>query len=96
MHRTTLHLPDRLFRTAKIKATSERVPLSQVIRTLLDRWVAGEVVLGGGDRSRQEAVERARKTFGMWRDKDADRFLRESRMGLSGRDREIEDARQAP
>jgi len=96
MHRTTLNLPDRLFRSAKIKATSERLPLSEVIRGLLDRWVAGEVDLGGGDRSRQEAIERARRTFGMWRDRDADEFLRESRKGLSERDREIEDARVAP
>lgn len=96
MHRTTLNLPDRLFRNAKIKATSERLPLSEVIRSLLDRWVAGEVDLGGGDRSRQEAVERARKTFGMWRDRDPDQFLRESRRGLEDRDRRIEDARLAP
>lgn len=58
--------------------------------------MTGEVDLGGGDRSRQEAVERARRTFGMWRDRDADEFLRESRKGLSDRDREIEDARVAP
>lgn len=96
MHRTTLNIPDRLFRNAKIKATSERLPLSEVIRGLLDRWVAGEVDLGGGDRSRSEVVERARKTFGMWRDKDSEHFLRDSRSGLSDRDREIENARVAP
>jgi len=96
MHRTTLNLPDRLFRSAKIKATAERLPLSEVIRSLLDRWVTGEVDLGGGDRSRREAVDRARKTFGMWRDRDADELLRQSRRGLEERDREVEDARLAP
>ena len=96
MPRTTLNLPDRLFRRAKVKARSESLPLSEVIRSLLDLWVAGEVDLGGGDRSRREAVERARKTFGMWRDRDAEKFLRDSRSGLGDRDREIEDARLAP
>lgn len=85
MHRTTLNLPDRLFRRAKIKATSEQSTLSEVIRSLLDRWVAGEVDLGGGDRSRQEAVEHARRTFGMWRDRESDDFLRRSREGLGER-----------
>jgi hypothetical protein len=96
MHRTTLNLPDPLFRKAKIKATLEHSTLSEVIRGLLDRWVAGEVDLGGGDRSRQETVKRARETFGMWRDREPEEFLRRSRQNLAERDREIEDARVAP
>jgi hypothetical protein len=96
MHRTTLNLPDPLFRKAKIKATSEHSTLSEVIRGLLDRWIAGEVDLGGGDRSRQETVKRARKTFGMWRDREPDELLRRSREDLAKRDQEIEDARVAP
>lgn len=96
MHRTTLNIPEGLFRRAKVKAASERVPLSEVLRSLLDRWVTGEVELEGGSRSRREAVERARKTFGIWRDRDPDALLGESRAGLDDRDREVEDARLAP
>lgn len=96
MHRTTLNIPEGLFRKAKVKAAAERVPLSEVLRNLLDRWVTGEVALETGDRSRRETVERARRTFGMWRDRDPDAVLDESRASLKGRDREIEDARLAP
>lgn len=96
MHRTTLNVPDSLFRKAKIKAAAEKVPLSEVIRALLDRWVAGELDVAGEDLSRREAVERARNTFGLWKDRDPDELLDESRAGLTVRDRELEDARLAP
>lgn len=96
MHRTTLNIPDGLFRRAKVKAASEKVPLSEVLRNLLDRWVTGELAMETGGRSRREAVECARKTFGLWRDRNPDTLLKESRAGLKPRDREIEDARLAP
>ena len=96
MHRTTVNVPERLFRRAKDKAEAEKVPLSEVLRRLLDRWVAGEVVIEAEDRRQGETVERARKTFGMWRDRDPDTFLQESRAELNLRDRRIEDARLAP
>lgn len=96
MHRTTLNVPEDLFRQAKVKAASEDVPLSEVLRDLLARWVRGEVEVGAGAGSRREAVRRARATFGMWRDRDPDGLLRDSRGGLEERDRKIEDARLAP
>jgi hypothetical protein len=96
MHRTTLNFPDSLFRKAKVKAAAEGVPLSEVVRDLLGRWVTGEVDLDGEERSRRETVERARGTFGLWKGRDPDAFLAESRAALKARDREIEDARLAP
>jgi hypothetical protein len=96
MHRTTLNVPDNLFRKAKVKAAAEGVPLSEVVRDLLGRWVTGEVDLDGEERSRRETLERARGTFGLWRDRDPDAILAESRAGLKARDRELEDARLAP
>jgi hypothetical protein len=96
MHRTTLNLPEGLFRKAKIKAASDGLPVSEVLRNLLDRWVRGEVELETEHMSRREAVKRARETFGLWRDRDPDSYLASSRAGLSERDREIDDARMAP
>lgn len=96
MHRTTVSVPEGLFHRAKDKAAAERVPLSEVLRKLLDRWVAGEVAIEPKDRRHRNTVERAKDTFGMWRDRDPDTFLEESRGGLKTRDREIEDARLAP
>lgn len=96
MHRTTLNVPESLFRRARVKAAAEGVPLSEVVRGLLARWVTGEVGLEGEERSRRETVERARATFGLWQDRDPDAFLAESRAGLKARDREVEDARLAP
>jgi hypothetical protein len=96
MHRTTLNFPESLFRKAKVKAAAEGIPLSEVVRHLLGRWVTGEVDLEGEERSRRETVERARGTFGLWKGRDPDAFLAESRAALKARDREIEDARLAP
>jgi len=98
MHRTTVNVPEQLFHRAKDKAEAEKVPLSEVLRRLLDQWVAGEVVIEPKDRHQGEAptLERARKTFGMWRDRDPDTFLQKSRAELNTRDRRLEDARLAP
>lgn len=96
MHRTTLNLPESLHRKAKIKAATESVPLSEVIRLLLARWVAGEARLQTGELSHREMVAKARETFGIWKDRDPDAYLKESRKGLGARDRETEDARLAP
>jgi hypothetical protein len=96
MHRTTLNVPDSLFRKAKVKAAAEGMPLSEVVRDLLGRWVTGEVDLEGEESSRRATVERARVTFGIWKDRNPDAFVAESRAGLKARDREIEDAQLAP
>lgn len=96
MHRTTISVPDGLFRRAKDKAATERVALSEVLRKLLDRWVTGEVVIEPKDRPPRKTVEEARQTFGMWKDRDPDTFFKDSRAGLKARDRKIEDARLAP
>lgn len=94
MHRTTLVLSDDLFRHARSKATSEGVSLSEVLRGLLDRWVTGEVRLPEPEEDRGPDADRAASSFGMWKDRDPDQLLRESRVGLEDRDRELEDARR--
>lgn len=96
MHRTTLNLEDDLARRAKIKATAEGVTISEVVRNLLARWTQGELEVYDSGLSRSALIDRARGTYGMWRDRDPDRFLAESRSRLARRDRELEDARLAP
>lgn len=96
MHRTTLNIPNDLFRRAKMKATSEDLPLSEVVRNLLDRWVEGAIPLDAEESSRRELVKRARESFGMWKDRDPDEWLRSSRHGLSERDAEVASARVDP
>ncbi len=85
MHRTTIAFSERLFRKAKLKATSEGVTVSDVLRNLLERWIKGEVGLDE-EPSPEAKVERALASFGMWRDRDPDEFLDESRVGLEHRD----------
>ncbi len=93
MHRTTVAFTEKLFRQAKIKATSEGLNVSEVLRALLERWVRGEVTVKEPGDSRQAIIDRAMGTFGMWNDRDPDRFIEESRAGLAKRDHELEDAR---
>lgn len=93
MHRTTVAFAEKLFKRAKIKATAEGLNISEVLRILLTRWVRGEVSLEEPSESRRILVERAMSSFAMWRDRDPDTFLEESRAGLAVRDRELEDAR---
>ncbi len=85
MHRTTISFSERLFRKAKLKATSEGMTVSEVLRNLLERWIGGEVGLGK-EPSPEDRAERALASFGMWRDRDPDEFLEESRVGLEHRD----------
>ncbi len=92
MHRTTISFSERLFRKAKLKATSEGVTVSQVLRNLLERWIRGEVGLGK-EPLPEDRAKRALASFGMWRDRDPDDFLEESRTGLERRDKELDDAR---
>ena len=96
MHRTTIALREDLARQARIKATAEGVTVSEVIRDLLSRWLRGEVRLGGPHGSREAVASLALATYGMWRGRDPDEFLAQSRASLAGRDREIEHARVAP
>ena len=42
MHKTTVTFSERLFRKAKLKATSEGTTVSKVLRILLERWIQGE------------------------------------------------------
>lgn len=82
MHKTTVTFSERLFRKAKLKATSEGTTVSKVLRILLERWIQGE----GKEPSLEDRAERALASFGMWRDRDPDEFLDESRVGLEHRD----------
>lgn len=90
--KTTVRLPAGMLREARIKAIREGLSLSEVLRRLLRLWLRGKVALDvEEDLSRQSQL--VREAFGMWRDRDPDDYLAQSRSGLSLRDREVEDAR---
>ena len=93
MHRTTINVPESIFRRARIKALKEDVTVGEVLRELLARWVAGEIGLTSGERSREELVALARSARGMWADRDPDAYLAASRAGLRERDEELDHAR---
>lgn len=93
MHRTTINISEPVFREARIKALREEVTLSEVVRDLLARWVAGEIELGAQERAREELVALARDACGMWADLDPDAYLAASRAGLKERDEELSNAR---
>jgi len=93
MHRTTINLPDDIVQRARVKALREDVTVSQVLRELLARWVAGEINLAAEERTREELVALARAARGMWADHDPDAYLAASRAGLKDRDQELERAR---
>ena len=93
MHRTTINLSEPVLEQAKIKARREELTVSEVIRELLARWVAGDIELNLGDRSRNRRVALAREARGMWADRDPDAYLTASRAGLAKRDEELAHAR---
>lgn len=96
MHRTTLNLPEELLRRTKVKAVREELSLSEAVRRLLDRWVAGEIGLDSASPNRERLTELAQQSQGMWADRDPDELMRQSRAGLARRDEELESARLAP
>ena len=75
MHRITINVPESIFQRARIKALRENVTVSEVIRDLLARWVAGEVELASKERSREKLVALARAAQGMWADRAPDSYL---------------------
>jgi hypothetical protein len=75
MHRTTINVPESIFQRARIKALRENVAVSEVVRDLLARWVAGEIELASKERSREKLVDLARAARGMWADRDPDSYL---------------------
>ena len=93
MHRTTINIPDSIFQRARIKALREDVTLTEVLRDLLARWVAGEIELAAEEPTREQSVALARAAAGMWTDRDADAYLAASRAGLTDRDQELDHAR---
>ena len=93
MHRTTINLSEPVYQQARIKALREDVTVSEVVRDLLARWVAGEIDLSAQDRSRDKLVARARDAQGMWSDRDPDAYLAASRARLKERDQELTNAR---
>ena len=44
-HKTTIRMPEILHRRCRAKAALMGVPLSEVIRTLLEKWERGEIEL---------------------------------------------------
>jgi len=84
MHRTTINVPESIFQRARIKALRENVAVSEVIRDLLARWVAGEIELASKERSQEKLVDLARAARGMWADRDPDSYLAASRTARKG------------
>ncbi len=93
MHRTTINVSESVFQQARIKALREDVTVSEVVRDLLARWVAGEIDLSARDRTREKLVALARGAQGMWEDRDPDAYLATSRAKLQERDEELTSAR---
>lgn len=93
MHRTTINISEEVFREARIKALREGVTVSEVVRDLLARWVAGEIELGDREHSRDKLLALALGARGMWADRDVDAYVATSRAGLRDRDQELSDAR---
>ena len=93
MHRTTLNLSERVLQQAKIKALREHLTVSEVIRDLLARWVAGEIRVNPTDRAEDSRIALARAAHGMWADRDPSIYLAASRAGLKQRDEELAHAR---
>lgn len=92
MHRTSITFSEKLFRRAKLKAVSEGRTLSDVIRSLIERWLEGDVSANRAES--EEARQRAAlESFGMWSGRSPDTFLEDSRSSLARRDEELEDVR---
>ncbi len=97
MQPTDITFPEDLLRQAERKARAEGVSLPQVLRRLLTQWVGGGARSSKGQaKDGENTVERALSSYGMWSDRDPDEFLRQSRLGLTSRDRELGDARLDP
>jgi hypothetical protein len=95
MHRTTINVSESVFQQARIKAIREQVTVSEVIRELLARWVAGDVQLGSDAHTPDRLAALARSAGGMWADRDPDAYLAASRAGLKDRDEELDHAQLA-
>ncbi len=81
MHRTSITFPEKLFRRAKLRAVSEGRTLSDIVRSLLEHWLEGDVSADRGEL--EEARKRAAlESFGMWSDRSPDTFLEVSRSSL--------------
>lgn len=92
MHRTSITFSEKLFRRAKLRAASEGRTLSDVIRSLIERWLEGDVSASRAES--EEARKRAAlESFGMWSGLSPDTFLEDSRSSLARRDEELEDVR---
>ncbi|HHH40800.1 MAG TPA: hypothetical protein ENK56_02200 [Chloroflexi bacterium] len=92
MGHVSLRIPRELWHSARTKALREGLTISEVTRRLLERWVAGQIEIGNGEKQ-PTTLTLARQAFGMWADRDPDVYLAQSRSGLAARDREVEDAR---
>ncbi len=89
MSMTTIDLPPELIERVQGKASRENLDITEVVRRLLARWVSGDVQFESEDRA--SLAERARKSRGIWKDRDPDAYLAASRAGLSTRDEDLVD-----
>jgi hypothetical protein len=76
MHRTTINFPEDLFQQAKQKATAEGTTVSEILRRLLTHWIGSEARGDASKDSQNTVVEKALGTYGMWRERDPDQFLK--------------------
>jgi hypothetical protein len=44
-HQMMVRIPEKLHRAARVKAVSDSVPLSEVVRVFLSGWVDGTITL---------------------------------------------------
>ncbi len=68
-----------------MSAPLEGVSLSEVVRGLVARWVTDEVAVSESDTTRQQTLDKAIASYGMWSDRDPDEFLRQSRINAEER-----------
>jgi hypothetical protein len=87
----TVDLPPELIERAQGRATRENLDLAEVVRRLLTRWVSGDEKIE--PENRVKLAEQARRSHGIWKDRDPDAYLVASRTGLSERDEDLGDAR---
>lgn len=91
MSAMTVDIPGELLDQARTKARRENLSVDEVLRHLLARWVVED--REPAEPIRQTILARARASRGIWRDRDPDQFLTESRAGLKKRDEDLQSAR---
>ena len=77
--RTTLEIPDAVFKKAKLKAVHEGVPLKVVVTRALEREVSGEIAGTANDTEIEEALAPQLRFLAMTREGQKKALLEETR-----------------